>query len=190
MAKRASLAASTALASLLTACTGTPVISYTNTDSYYTGALSYAAARGGMPTEVVGNPFDVPKADLDRRVTETFEANHFGPELPFLTQVPEGYSPSYRVILLFNPAPYANAMHLCASTERPQAKPLSREVGVLAAFCSSGTRITSAFGRLSGVRGLDDPAFERLLAQLSLVLFPPQQERRGDDRNRGIRKKI
>ena len=162
------------MAAGLAACGGAPTIAYTYTsDNYSPRDLGYAAARGGMLTEVTGNPFDAPKAALDERVTRTMEESHFGPELDFFTEPPEGYSSAYRVVVLFNPAPGANGAKLCSSPARPQAQ-REGSVGVLASLCSTDTRINTAGGSLAGATGPDDPAFQHFMRQLSLELFPPQ----------------
>ena len=164
----------------LAACSDAPVIAYSYvSDSYRPQELSYAAARGGMLTEITGNPFDAPKAALDSRVTETMEQAHFGPELDFFTEPPEGYSSAYRVVVLFNPAPGANGAKLCSDPARPQAK-RDGSVGVLASLCSTDTRINTASGSLAGAPGPDDPAFQDFLRQLSLQLFPPQFQNQND----------
>ncbi len=188
MARYASLALGAVLAGSLAACAGNPQIAYTYVSDVYTpGFLSYAAKRGGMLTEVVGNPFQADKARLDSQVTDSFEASHFGPELPFFTEPPEDFRSSYKVVVLFNAAPYANAARLCSDPERPQrtAEQYGTTVYVLAAFCSSETRVTSAGGSLAGAKGPDDPAFRRFMGQLSLQLFPPRAPD-GNDRGRGF----
>lgn len=184
MAKLKILALGAALAGGLAACSGTPVIGHTYvSDNYSPGILTYAAGRGGMLTEVTGNPFAGPKAALDSRVTESFEHAHFGPELPFFTEPPADYRSAYRVVVLFNPAPHANGAKLCSSPERPQADPQARpegRVGVLAAFCTSDRRISSAGGTIAGATGPDDPSFQTFMRQLSLQLFPPQSPNKND----------
>lgn len=179
MAKFVGILLGLLLVASLAACSGMPVIAYTYvSDSYRPQELSYAAARGGMLTEVTGNPFDAPKAALDSTVTTAMEQAHFGPELAFFTEPPEGYSSAYRVVVLFNPALSANGAKLCSSPERPQEERAQEErlssVGVLASLCSSDTRINTAGGSLTGATGPDDPAFERFMRQLSLELFPLQ----------------
>ena len=169
-------------AGLLAACAGTSQIGYTYvSDNYSMNYLRYAAGRGGMLTEVVGNPFAADKAALDRRVTESFETAHFGPELPFFTEPPADYSSSYKVVVLFDAAPSANAARLCGDAERPQrtAGDGSGTVYVLAAFCSADTRVTSAGGSVAA-SGPDDPGFRSFMNQLSLQLFPPQAPDRND----------
>ncbi len=121
MAKFGAIPLGLLLAAGLAACSGAPVIAYTYvSDNYRPQDLGYAAARGGMLTEVTGNPFDAPKAALDNTVTTVMEKAHFGPELAFFTEPPEGYSSAYRVVVLFNPAPGANGAKLCSSPDRPQ----------------------------------------------------------------------
>ena len=188
MPRYASLAMGAVLAGSLAACAGSPKIAYTYvSDSYTQSFLSYAARRGGMLTEVVGNPFQADKASLDRQVTDSFETSHFGPRLPFFTEPPEDFSSSYRVVVLFNAAAYANAARLCSDPERPQrtAEQYGETVYVLAAFCSSESRVTSAGGSLTGANGPDDPAFRHFMSQLSLQLFPPRAPD-GNDRGRGF----
>ncbi len=158
----------------LAACSDAPVTAYNYvSDNYSPRELSYAASRGGMLTEITGNPFDAPKAALDSTVTTAMEEAHFGPELAFFTEPPEGSSSAYRVVVLFNPARSANGVKLCSSLERPQAE-RQGSVGVLASLCSTDTRINTAGGSLAGATGPDDPAFEHFMRQLSLELFPPQ----------------
>lgn len=160
-------------AAFLAGCAGTPVINYSYVVEHYEPEmLGYPASRGGLYTEVVGNPFEADKAALDTRVTETFEAAHFGPKLDFVTEQPQDHS-GYRVVVLFDPAPHANAARLCSSPDRPQSDRAPGEVGVMAVFCMSESRLTSAVGRVGGAKGPDDPAVGRLLTQVGLALFPP-----------------
>lgn len=173
------LALSVALAGTLAACGGS-LINYSYvSDNYQPYELSYAAGRGGMLTEVVGNPFAADKAALDRSVTRNLEESHFGPELPFFTEAPEGFRSSYRVVVLFNPAPHANGAKLCRDAERPQGE-WGQAVGVLASFCSSDSRITTASGSLAGAAGPEDPAFQQLMRQVALNLFPPRSNNQND----------
>ena len=142
-------------------------------EGYRPSYLSYAAGRGGMPTEVVGNPFNAPKPQFDAAVTDILENNHFGPELPFFTEPPEGFSSVYHVVVVFDPPIGAAPSLVCADPNLP-ANPRPGEVSVLAAFCSGDRRITSAGGSVSGARSPDDPAFQGLMRQVATLLFPPR----------------
>jgi hypothetical protein len=158
-----------------------PVINYSYVaENYEPEMLSHPASRGGLYTEVVGNPFEADKATLDSRVTEAFEAAHFGPRLDFVTEQPPEHS-GYRVVVLFDPAPHANAAHLCSKPDRPQSSRAPGKVGVMAAFCLSESRLTSAVGRIDGAEGPDDPAVRQLMTQVGLALFPPAPGVREDE---------
>ncbi len=164
---------SLALVLPLASCAGQPVISNSHMVEYYKPQmLGYPAARGGMYTEVTGNPFQSDKAALDRKVTEAFENSHFGPRLTFFTETPAD-TPAFKTVVLFNPARNANAERLCTSSDRPQASPAPGEVRVMGALCNGDSRLTSATGFVTGIEGLNDPAVGRLLSQLGLSLFPP-----------------
>ena len=63
---------------------GDVVVSPTSFYPAYTPTvLNYAATHGGMLTQVVGNPFDVSKEELERRITQVMARSHFGPDVRF-----------------------------------------------------------------------------------------------------------
>lgn len=183
MKRSRNIALAAGLAALLAGCAQSASVPHTYVDGAYRPSyLGYAASRGGMMTEVVGNPFAAPKPALDAAVTETLQASHFGPELPFFTEPPEGYSSYYRVVVLLNPAPGAAPSRLCEQPAQPQS-PAGGRVGVLAAFCNGPYRITSAGGSIAAAQGPDDPAFRGLLRQVAVLLFPPRPDDQRNDRD-------
>lgn len=172
------IACAALIGSVLASCSGPIVrpVYVRNLGSLYDPitSLSYAASRGGMLTEVHGNPFvNVAQEDVDRAVTETLESSHFGPDLPFFTTPPDGYESAYRVVVLFSPAPGAAASKLCSDPDQPTAQ-RPGFVDVMVAYCSTDTRLTSTQGSVAGATGPDDPAFRDLMQQIGLVLFPPR----------------
>ena len=169
-------------AASLTACAGQTVISNTHKEEYYEQRmLAYPASRGGMYTEVTGNPFQTEQAILDREVTQAFEDSHFGPDLTFFTEFPSDGAPNFRTVVLFNPAKNANAKNLCIRPDRPQEPRPAGQVRVMGALCNGDTRLTSATGFVTGATAPDDPAVRRLLRQLGLSLFPPAPGVLGDE---------
>lgn len=169
------------VAALAAGCAGQPVVHSAHLDdAYQTEMLTYAAKQGGMLTEIVGTPFGAERAAVARRVTEAFEAAHFGPELDFFTEAPSDYRSPYKVVVLFDPAPGVGAPGLCAGDARPQVE-AGGTVRVLAVFCSAEQRVNSAYGSLAGATGLDDPSFGALMQQLGLQLFPAQEPLRRKD---------
>ena len=158
------------LAGGLAACAGGIV------DSPFTGTfdptmLHYAAGKGDMYTQVVGNPFDAPKDEVERVVTGTMFRSHHGPDVRFNTvRDPDNSSP-YRVVVMFNPAPYVTPIALCMESEQPS-KTTAGMIRVMLAFCSSDYRETSVTGRVSGVSSPNDAAFRALIRQMTVQLFP------------------
>ncbi len=181
MTTYARLALALAAASLA-ACAGQTVITHAKVEEYYEPRLlAYPASRGGMYTEVTGNPFQTEKALLDREVTEAFRVAHFGPKLEFFTEVPPEGAPGFRTVVLFNPARNATAKHLCSDPARPQETYPPGTVRVMGALCNSEARLSSATGFVKGAEGPNSPAVRKLLRQLGLSLFPPAPGVRGDD---------
>ena len=185
MTRLTSLAVAAAAASFLAACAASPTLPHNYVyDGYRPAYLGYSADRGGLLTEVIGNPFEAPKTELDTAVTETLSQRSFGPQLDFFTEPPEGYRSAYHVVVLFNPAAEAAPAGLCRNPSQPQTT-RPGEVGVLAAFCSGDRRITSAGGSVAGASGPDDPAFRKLMGQVAALLFPSRPgDRSPNDSNR------
>lgn len=148
--------------------------------SYRPTELGYAARSGRIETRIAGNPFPVPQAAFERAVTEAMAGAHFGPRVAFLSS-PAASHP-YHVAMIFNGPAGASGAALCGM--RHGAVPPAPEAGrvrLLAAFCRGGTALTQLSAAAEDVRGLEDPAFRRLVRQATLRLFPPDNpERRGD----------
>ena len=174
--KRAFLAAGVA-ALLLGACTNGSIIGDDFVDAAYDPQLVGTMARYGglMPMEIYGNPFDVPKQELDQAMTSAMSGANFGQPLHFTTEPPADLSSPYSLVVLFSPAPNAKANRICGNRDQPTAP---NEVGVRAMLvvCSSDVRISSAVASLDPVSGPDDPAFQRMLKQTLIVLLPPRRE--------------
>jgi len=165
----------------LAGCAGSPVVQPSHSSAGYTpDILNYSAAKGGMLTEVIGNPFAGSKAELDAAVAETAAKSHFGQKVPFFTQAPEGYTSPYRVVFAMNPARGTSAYSLCAGTAETRARTPKESDRVAAALCAREVVITSVKGSVAGPRGPRDPVFLDLIAQMSLALFPTTSpQRRG-----------
>jgi hypothetical protein len=169
-----------ALAGALSGCAGAPVVQNEYaTGTYDPSVLNYISSKGGMPTEVIGDPFTGPREELDAVVTETMAKSHSGQHFPFFTKVPENFKSPYRVVVAFNPDSATGAYALCVGGVRTQARAPSAPDRVMAALCAGDRVITSAVGTIAGPTGPRDPGFVHLLAQLSSALFPPYSPNRG-----------
>jgi hypothetical protein len=172
MIKATRVALGLVLAGGLAACAGGTVGSaYLGT--YHPSMLHYAAGKGDMYTEVVGNPFDAPKQEVERVVTGAMFGSHFGPNVRFNTaRDPENTSP-YRVVVMFNPGPNVTPAKLCENSQQPSA-PASGTLRVMLAFCAGHYRETSVSGRVAAVSHPNHAAFRGLIRQMTTQLFPPK----------------
>ncbi len=133
--------------------------------------LAYAAKEGAMPTEIRGNPFNAPKAEVDATILETMYKSHFGPPVPFVSQVPEDFRSPYRVVMLFDPKETMTAHELC--TGEPEAgDPDAQTIKVAAAFCAQDIHETSIWGTVPRSSGPNDPEFQALIRKMTNQLFP------------------
>ncbi len=157
----------------LAACSGTTIVrpAYVS-GSYHPDVVNYAASRGGMHLVVIGNPFGEPQDKLERAVADSMVDSHFGQSFPFVTHPPVDFTSPYRVIVLFDPPRNANPKNLCLQPYTPTATQPG-EVRLMAVFCNAGYEMTSTAGYVGGVASSDDPAFRKLLGQISVLLFPP-----------------
>ncbi len=180
---RKSLLSLVILAGAGAACTSTDVV--LSPTSYYAAytptVLSYSATSGGILVEVVGNPFDAPKADLERSITGAMAGSHFGPQVDFVTTPPEDFRSPYRIVMVFDSTQGYTQAKLCAQTDTIQPE-AGETVKAHAALCAAEQPLTGVNGRVSDVTGPDDPKFGRFIAQMTTNLLPPTNpDRRGGD---------
>lgn len=175
-----------AAAVALGACAGGgAVVQPAQTYSSYTPqVLDYAATKGGMLVEVIGNPFQASKQDLDAVIVETMAASHFGQPMPFFTQAPANFTSPYRVVVALNPVPGTSAYKLCAGGVQTRARGPRDPDRVQAALCARDQVVTSVSGYVFGPTGPRDPNFVGLIAQSSHALFPPTSPDQREDRDR------
>ncbi len=148
--------------------------------SYYPGILNYTASRGGMLTQVVGNPFEGPQDEFDRAVVGIAANSHFGQHQPFFTEPPEGYSSPYKVVFLFNPARNARTLALCRDPNQPRGEQTPGQLRLTAVFCLGEKRLTSTTGYVTGAKTPNDKPFRDLVSQVSLALFPASEPNERD----------
>ena len=178
---RTFLAALLILAGAGTACSNNNVgLSQTSYYGAYTPTvLNYSATSGGMMVEVVGNPFDTPKADLERSITGAMTGSHFGQQVDFVTALPEGFRSPYRIVMVFDSSQNYTEKKLCEQGRSIQ--PGTGEiVKAHAALCANGAALSGVSGRIGGVASHEDPQFRRFIALMTTNLLPPlNPDRRG-----------
>jgi len=171
------------LAGAASACSpGSVVLSPTNFYITYTpSVVNSAAASGGMLVEVVGNPFDVAKADLERTITSDMKGAHFGPPVNFVTAKPEGFTSPYRIVMVFDDTQGYTTAKLCKEGTSIEPGTGGEYVRVHAALCAAQQPLTGVNGRVGEVTGPDEPKFRQLIRQVTTNLLPPQNPDRRDD---------
>ncbi len=149
--------------------------------SYKAGEFGYAGARGAIRVIVAGDSLGADPLALGKAVTDAMQGRHWGPRTNFTTLDHPGVRPSYRVVMMFNPAPTMVGMRLCR--EDPSTLPIVRpvdEIVLFSAFCRGGESMTEIKGRIAGATGLDNPAFAELVGQVTHALFPPDRRFEGE----------
>lgn len=150
--------------------------------SYKAGEFGYAGARGAIRVIVAGDGFGADAASLGKAVTDAMRGRHWGPRTNFTTLDHLGTRPSYRVVMMFNPAPTMVGMRLCR--EDPATLPVVRPADgmvLFSAFCRGGETMTEIKGRIAGASGLDNPGFGELVGQVTHALFPPDRRFEGEE---------
>jgi hypothetical protein len=171
------------LAFLVVSCGGAIVRLFQQevSPSYKAGEFGYAGARGAIRVIVAGDSLDAGADRLGKAVTDAMQGRHWGPRTNFTTSPGPGVRPSYRVIMMFNPAPTMVGMRLCR--EDPSTLPVVRPANgivLFSAFCRGGESMTEIKGRIAGAAGLDNPAFAELVGQVTHALFPPERRFEGE----------
>lgn len=160
------------------ACTpNTVILSPTSFYAAYTpSVVNSAAASGGMLVEVVGDPFDAPKSDLDKAVINAMTGPHYGPPVRFVTTKPEGFTSPYRIVLVFDDTRSYTESKLCAEGTSIEPKNGGPYVTVHAALCAGEQPLTGLSGRVGAVTGYvtspDDWKFGQLVSNVTRNLLP------------------
>jgi hypothetical protein len=167
---------------LLAACAGQSII-YNEMISaaYRPYEYGYGAGRRDLTTVIVGNPFDIDRAELETRLVAMLnESPTFLQPTNFTTTPGPSARPQYRAMLLSNRA-LALPNQICRSPESVPVAELGETMRLTAVFCRRGGFLSTVTGELEAVDGIDDPRFRRLIRQMVPLLFPPIDPTRDDD---------
>ena len=170
----------------LTACTGVTVSRVDYAFQY--DSLQASAAGGGdrqMQVVVLGNPFDIPQAQLEKAVIAAMQASSFAVPINFAIN-PENPDPSrpYRVVLAFNPEAIRDPGKLCAAGDGLKTTASADgKLTLMGAFCSTDIYLSHGMARASDVGGAGSATFDDMIFQLTASLFPgrnPHDQSAGD----------
>lgn len=159
----------------LTACTGVTVSRVDHANQY--DPLEATAAGGGdrqMRIVVLGNPFDIPQAQLEKAVVDALAANSFGVPINFAID-PENPDPSrpYRLVMAFNPDGLRDPGNLCKAVDDLEIdNNAGDKLTLMGAFCSTDLYLSHAIVRAGDVTGPRSETFDDMIFQLKTALFP------------------
>ena len=165
------------VAGVLAACAA-PITTPPQVNSYSPSLLSYVAKRGGMRTEIYGNPFGADQAQVNQAVLRSLEEGSRGPHFPFYDNPPADFKQTaYHVVVAFG-SDGPQGYRLCTGPSGGAPTNDGGTVRVSAAFCSGEKVVTSVSGRVQNATGPEDPAFRSLMRQVALALFPSRDLQR------------
>lgn len=171
-----------AIAGLLTGCTGVVTSPAFIDASYEPSMLGYAVKEGPVYTEIVGQPYPDAGDGFQSIVTQSLrEAQITGRRMEFVSDREQASQRSpYRVVVLFNPAPWANPLRICENPAQPMREPEPNVVRVMVAFCNSDYPLASITGR-APADSPKAPQFASLFHQVALEIFSTRSIRRRGD---------
>lgn len=172
----------------LSACVPGDVVVSRVDQAHLYDPLEVATAGGGaraLPVQVIGNPYPEPPAEVAAALVAAMQGNTQGVPVNFALD-PQTTDPQrpYRVVMVFQPGQGLAADDVCkrqAEIRSGAAAPDgSKLMGVL---CSTDFALSSAVAR-SAATSIRAPAFDAMVAQLTLAMFPIRNPH--DDRDLGI----
>jgi hypothetical protein len=158
---------------VLAGCAGIPIVYHRHVTTYAPGEFAYA---GNLYLDVRGNPYNVPKEQLQEALAEAMSGGIWGTPVEFVTKRPEPTTSPYKVVMVFDAPWYASYDRMCQQPDTIE--PLAAAGGytrLTAALCRSDTTISYVYAGF-GSGGPADPAFRRAIQQIELALLPPRNE--------------
>lgn len=132
-----------------------------------------AMAQGPMLVVIQGQPFAHEEERTRQAVLAAMARAVSWTGTPRLTvDAAEAPTSSLYVVMTFNTGAIDGNVQ-CTVPPAGGGPEEDGSVTVAASFCGSRELISNTYGRISGVDGADDPAFARLISQVTTDLFPP-----------------
>jgi hypothetical protein len=160
---------------LLTGCGSVPTVTTDTGVGNTRQVLTERAEQGPVLAVVVGNPYGVDEARLERTVADAMAAGITGLGVDFTTDPSQAAATEPRLVVLLNPAAEPSGQAACRNPTLVQTLPAGDELQVLAAFCENGDAIGSVEAH-DVVSGPTDRRFQRLLWRTASALFPDDYE--------------
>jgi hypothetical protein len=145
-------------------------------DIYRAGVLDEFAYAGGgrdLETVIVGNPFDAPKDEVDRAITDAMRNHHPGPSTNFTTRPDDSARPNYRITIVFNPPDNLSVHDLCGDVSGVRSEEPGASLRLVSIFCSHGDVMSYVYASTRAASTPRDPAVASVVANMMRELIPP-----------------
>ena len=170
-----------AIAAGLAACSFDPEaghhiqVSYTDYSSLYSpGLVQYAVPKGEMTPLVHSPQFGTGPGDPGAVAAAVPPPGWLNPPIRFTTTPSAGTPTNYKLVLIIDPAwPGAGDDATCANPMATPVKPGGGPNAIQATFCAGDRWVSHLVAYGPPAATADDPNFRSMLAQVSLLLFPP-----------------
>jgi hypothetical protein len=140
--------------------------------NYTVDDFEYASRNGEIRTRIGDDPFGGPHAAFSEQVTKFMYGANFGVDVVF-TPSPRGKgSGRHHVVMLFNSPISTDERDLCGADARPPTLLPTNTLRLISVFCYEDEMLSTADGRIFGVENLQEPRFRDLVRQVTLALFP------------------
>ena len=134
--------------------------------------FAYAAGGRDMQTVVVGNPFPVPTAEVEKAITDAMQGNHYGPPTRFTTDPSAHTRAGYRIVIMFDPPHTLPNRVVCGDTERLSADPNGERLRLITAFCVKDSLKSEVVATMAPVASPHAPELGDLIASSMWLLIP------------------
>lgn len=135
---------------------------------------NYAMNGRDILVVVQGSSYGAAPGDFRHTVLDIMQRFRSSLNTRFTDKPQNNYNKDYKIVLLFNGSPSAEASELCRQTS--QYGSISslgeNEMRMMAVFCRFDAPLTEVIGRATGVKDSNDPNFASLIQQTMTDLFP------------------
>jgi hypothetical protein len=144
-------------------------------------SFAYAAGARDMTVVVVGNPFAVPKGELDRFVADAMQGRNHGPVTHFTTTPGDSARPGYRIVVALNTPMAFDAHDACGDVGTIPAAPPTERLRAVMAFCAKDTILSEVTGSVPHTLRPGDGKFGELIGAMTWELVPVDDPDSGDN---------
>lgn len=146
------------------------------TAGYEPSMRNYVADRGGMPLEVIGDPFPGSGDRFAEIAAQAISNSHFGPAFELYVDPSDAPDGAFRTAIVANPGETVTPANACKTDADGTAVGSGGTLRVIAALCRGDKAITRLTGQAVGVTGPDDPKVARLFRQIGATLYPSRSD--------------